>query len=289
MFKILKKEKMNYFKELSIQYANKKLKYKNFNFFIMKQLTKIFVISSLFVSCKAVDDCECVKITTDGEYWRIVGSEMFKNQYGYEFDNSKYLDCLKKWKTYIDNQAEIHGNNVSEHPEYVNASAFFEDGCNGKIKTSVNQENNENQESDAIIKPYKNIISNKLSELGYDLQEITPFFDEVKNIDYFIVNCKKSGNIQNEKIYKIKVRAFLDGSVIIEDKLENFKEDEKKRIEKIKKYFNDESIDKIEFKESIINKLFYEVITHDLKGRTFKYKVVIENGEIRTTERYKIV
>ena len=104
---------------------------------------KIFwpIVLVLLIFCyKFIDiattpsDCDCIKICRDGGYWELVGSDRFQADYGYEFNTSGYTKCMHKWKINIDKMVEGHLNEQVAHPEYINADAYFEDVCNGKIK-----------------------------------------------------------------------------------------------------------------------------------------------------------
>lgn len=84
--------------------------------------------------------------------------------------------------------------------------------------------NNKETESIQKIEPFKKIISVELANMGYQLIDIKPVYDKFNVINYFYVNYKDNSNNDNvsaDKINKIKVRAFLDGTVIFEDKFNN--------------------------------------------------------------------
>jgi hypothetical protein len=152
-------------------------------------------------------------------------------------------------------------------------------------KDLVNKEN----ESKQMIEPFKKIISEKLSNMGYNILEIEPVFNNSNMISYFYVNCK---NINQKHINKVKVRAFLDGTVIIDSKLKNLNENEKSRIDKIKNYMNNETseiIEDIKFEKTIQNRYIYYVYVHDSKGKSSIYEVFIENGDIRILNWFPLI
>jgi len=96
-------------------------------------LSIVFLFYKFFLG-STPSDCECKQLTTDGVYWSIVGSQTFEREYGYEFDKWGHIECLEVWQDYMKRQAKQNGSAISEHPEYVNASAFFEDACANRIE-----------------------------------------------------------------------------------------------------------------------------------------------------------
>lgn len=146
----------------------------------------------------------------------------------------------------------------------------------------------ENEKLQEEIKPFKDIISSKFSELGYYVTDVQYQDDKIR----FWVKYKNSDSINNGYEYKVGVWPTLwDKTVEIQGEIKDLRGNEDTRKSTIIKYFDNKQASVLYIKlldfDSRLNKYTYEVpITFMSISGTNRlywiYKVNIENGDIKS-------
>lgn len=149
----------------------------------------------------------------------------------------------------------------------------------------------ENEKLQEEIKPFKDIISSKFSELGYYVTDVSYQDDKIS----FWVKYKNSDSINNGYEYKVGVWATSDDKTVeIQGVIKDLRGNEDTRKSKIIKYFDNIEASVLYIKlldfDSGFNKYTYEVpITFmSISGANRLYwvfTVKIENGDIKSMSR----
>jgi ribosomal protein S3AE len=172
-------------------------------------------------------NCECVRITNEGTYWSMVGSDMFESHYGYAFSSSDHRKCIKRWEEYLSEQSKKDPLGKMRNLEYISATAFFEDACNNKRTNqnnkTVNTHNDENKmvvhnktvtRSNDSHREEENISSNSLINNDTILQTNDPIENEDGNSDALIatvdyLRVRADSNSNSEVLAKVRQSEIL--------------------------------------------------------------------------------
>lgn len=140
------------------------------------------------------------------------------------------------------------------------------------------------EEYDENLKPFKEVIYPKFYELGYTVTNIS--LQSKSTGSDFLVQYKNSDSLNNGYQYNVKVEAFLNGQIFIDNEIKDLRGNEDSRKAKILKYINTEKENVLYIKLLSSNPKFkYEVpetfISNQSGERLYRiWEITIGNGEI---------